>query len=166
MTVVIFFACGSTGKILAAKGITLKPVKLPVEHGKLVVAETSEGEIKVDIDKQIHTTTLTVAAKKNPDPMLAKLNIRIPVGVRLFQVVPPTKGFDNEFFHETGHGYNTLAYHLVPGADKGQTVQEVILLTSHVPPRLDPATLTAQDFDKDFKKLTADELKKRLTQDE
>jgi len=163
----IKFVCGGGGKILAAKGISLKPVNLPSETGKLVIAEAKQGEIRVKIDLKAHTTTLTVAKKRKPNPKLAKLAIRIPIGVRLFKIDPGFKGFQ-AFFHETGDGYNTLPYHLLPGQDmqttNPQTVQEVILITSHVPPRRDPAILHDTDFDEFVELKSLEEFKTRLAQ--
>jgi hypothetical protein len=166
------FKCGAAGNILAAQGISLKPVNLPLENGKLIIAELDEGsspgEISVDICLDSHTTTLTIAKKKNPNPLLAKLAIRIPIGVRFFPVEPKQDGFQL-FFHETGDGYNTLPYYLGPGEDtpNGQTVQELILITSHVPPRRDPATLRKRDFASfpNFAKLELSDFKTRLHED-
>lgn len=161
----ILFDCGPVGNIVAAPGIHFRPVALPVEIGSLVVAEATGGNIEVNIDLDNHVTFLALKKTDHPDPKRAKVAIRAPIGVRIFQLTRAREGAAEELYHETGPGYNTLPKHIPPDKDKdhGQTVQEVVLITGHVPPRRDPSQLQAGDFAK-FTELTPEEVAARLKQ--
>lgn len=159
----ILFDCGPVGHVLAADGITFRPVNLPVEIGSLVIAEAAQGEITVDkVDLDNHIVTLGVKKTDHPNPKLAKLAIRAPIGVRIFKVIT---GGTAGLYHETGPGYNTLPKYIGPDEDAahGQTVQELVLITGHVPPRRDPAKLRADDFGQ-LTELRQDEVNARQKQ--
>jgi hypothetical protein len=68
------------------------------------------------------------------------------------------------FLAETGDGYNIVPMRLPRGKD-GAAVQELILATSHVPPRMTAAKIKSVGIDRAFKKLTFKELVTRFDQD-
>jgi hypothetical protein len=155
------FDCGTDGFIVAAKGIKFQKVPLAHHPGKLVIASHNNQNIGVKIEVKKHLTTLTTKSGTGLDQ---KLLLRLPIGVRLFEIPLIPLGFSRAFFYQTGDGYNTLPYHLPAGEDSGggQTVQELILITSHVPPRLDPGRVKGTD---DITMLTEDELNALLKPD-
>lgn len=137
---VILFDCGTSGNILVSKGIELKRLKLPVVQGKIIRAKTQAGKIQIT---QIgtgadHITILGTTPDKAPDEM----HIRVPIGVRFYQVAVPkdrqAQGITSAYFFQTNDGYNILPHYIPMGKDPGQKVQELVLICSHVPPRSGP----------------------------
>lgn len=139
----ILFVCGDTGTLVAAEGIEFRRLKLPPEQGKIIKVSSTAGfiEVKQLGDTASHKTELVLTKDKGPDEM----HIRIPIGVRFFKITisPDDKkaGYDTAFFFQAGDGYNILPHHLPirpMNADPDQSVQELVLITSHVPPRRGP----------------------------
>jgi hypothetical protein len=134
---IAFFKCAMSGFITAVAGIGFE--RVPVQHqpGKLFIVSHAAKEIDVNIDLTRHVTTLDTKAGPGPDQ---KMLLRIPIGVKFFEVPLATPGMARTFFFQSSDGYNTMPLHLARGDDTagGQTVQELILVTSHVPPRIDP----------------------------
>jgi hypothetical protein len=140
----ILFDCGVGGGILAARGINFSRLKLPdVNQGKIIKASTKSGAIVIDhLGADAKHTTLIGLDKtiKTPD----ELHIRVPIGVCFFETDTPRggpAGYARAFFFQTSDGYNIIPHFLPlrlssdPQYDAQQMVQELILITSHVPPR-------------------------------
>jgi hypothetical protein len=155
--------CGSTGHVVAAKGITLYSVNVPPESGKLIVA-VADSDIQVWIDLPTHTTTMKASGMGTENK---QLHIRVPVGVRIFLVEQPADQ-GATFVSETSDGYNIVPLYLPKGSEVGQCVQELVLATTHVPPRLTPAEIAkigTQPAMKVFKTLDPQSMALRLEQD-
>jgi hypothetical protein len=139
LNVHIAFDCGVNGRLFAAKGINLSRLKLPMQQGKIIKVSTTAGFIVVQhIGADVQHTTLLGIDKKHKGP--DELHIRVPVGVNFFEIdVPPIAkaNYDRAFFFQTGDGYNIIPHFLPikPQTDPQQTIKELILITSHVPPR-------------------------------
>jgi hypothetical protein len=156
--------------ITSATGITFERVQLGNEPGKpshepgkvLIVSHPSK-EIDVNIDPKKPVTKLTTKVKAGPDQ---KMLLRIPNGVLFFEICPLPAGLPADmeriFFFQTSDGYTAVPFHLKRGEDTDQTVQELILVTTHVPPRLDPNGVTGN---KVIPKLTMQEIQVLLKPD-
>lgn len=135
----ILFKTAVNGFLIADASINFNRAPQQQQPGKAIIVSHDRNEIAVKIDLDNHTTTLTTKQSSGPDQ---KLLLRIPIGVQFWEVenVKQARGF---FFH-TGDGHCIFPIHLKRGEDVvgGQTVQELILATSHVPPRIDPSKTT------------------------
>lgn len=139
----ICFVCGPTGLILSANGIDLKLLNIDVNQGKIAKASTSAGSIHVSHlgDDGKHTTLLDVDMDSDEGD---ELHIRVPIGVSFFEITLAENlpsGYTRAFFFQTEDGYNTIPKFLPlraandPKYDPQQLVKEIVLITSHVPPR-------------------------------
>jgi hypothetical protein len=149
------FDCGSGGMAAVRPGIKFKvpPAGSPSE-GRLMLATADSGGIQVHIDLKNHVFSLEPVKESTEKQIL----IRIPVGIRVF-TAPADSG--TVFYYETSEGYNILP-HLIPFDPKspqpGQTMQEVVLVVSVVPPR-DASQATTDKLT--FPRLTKAELNAR-----
>ena len=132
------FVCGQVGQICAVKGINLTRLKsVPTEHGKIIRAKTTAGNIVPVIGKTPeHITTLNLKEGAGSD----ELHIRIPIGLKFFKLkeVPAetrNAGYDSAFHYHVNDGYNVCALLYDKGSETGQNVTEIVLAVSHVPPR-------------------------------
>ena len=155
----LMFVCGGGGTIFAHKNLKFVQLHIPQEQGKLIQVSSVKGsiDVKPGIDAA-HTTLIGLTNGRNPD----ELHIRIPIGVRFYRISPPSvptvQGYEQEFYFYAGNGYDIYPLLLLRGSDPPkQKVQELILITSHVPPRRDP--LTAQDKTLGIVPLNPDQLK-------
>jgi hypothetical protein len=149
------FECGPGNTAAVGPGIKFKvpPAGSPYE-GRLMLAKADSGGIKVHIDLKNHVFSL------QPDKESAEkqLLIRIPVGIRVFSI-PSDNGM--AFYYETSEGYDILPHHIPfhpKSHEPGQTMQEVVLVVSVVPPR-DASQATSDKLT--FPRLTNAELNAR-----
>jgi len=139
----IFFDCGISGNILAVDGLEFSRLKPPLPTGKIIKVSSESGAIVVEhigADAK-HTTLLGLdKTRKGPD----ELHIRVPIGVHFFQIDMPANapaGYVQAFFFHTNRGYNIIPHYLpltTPKIDDQQQVNELILITSPIPPRSGP----------------------------
>lgn len=152
---ILAFDCGPGNMAAVGPGIKFKvpPAGSPFE-GRLLLATSGSDGIKVEINIKNHIFSL----QQVKGGMEKQVLIRIPVGIRVF-TVPADSGM--AFYYETSEGYDILP-HLIPFDPKnpqpGQTMQEVVLVVSVVPPR-DASQATTDKLT--FPRLTKAELNAR-----
>ena len=131
----VMFECGVGGALVFPQSIEFKaPPPDSPDAGRLVLATTKTGSIKAKIDLKSHLVSLQIVKTGDERELL----FRIPIGVRIFSV-RAVGGFF--LYYETMDGYNVLPLYIPKGSDSGQTMQEIVLVVSPVPPR-DPAQAT------------------------
>jgi hypothetical protein len=146
--------CGAGGGLVFPQNIEFKapPPRSP-NAGRLVLATAKTGSILVDIKLKEHRVFLNIVKGGDERDLL----IRIPIGVRIFEV-RAVGGFF--LYYETMDGYNVIPLYIANGTDSGQTMQELVLAVSPVPPR-DPMQATERLT---FPHLTVHELNIRRLQ--
>lgn len=139
----VFFGCGIGGTItvttLANIDFTVPPSGSPFQ-GRLLLAtaHNANTSVRVQVDEASHVVTFTTVPGGSD-----KVLVRIPIGVQLFEMTGvPQK----TFYYECGSDHNILPHRIDYDPTKpepGQTMVEVVLIVSPVPPR-DATRATAQ----------------------
>src|ERR1017187_7223756 len=124
----MMFDCGEDGLILAEKGLKFAQLQLPAPQGKLIQVSSTAGNInvtKVGFDAA-HRTHIRLTKANKAD----ELHIRIPIGVRFYEVDVPSDlsaaDFQQAFFFYAGDGYNVYPLFLPLGVDSNQLVKELV----------------------------------------
>jgi hypothetical protein len=137
----IRLVCGDTGYVYAADSISFSRYKnLAPASGQIIVVSSSAGPIvvkKLGLDES-HETELIVG-KGAPDQM----HIRIPAGVSFGKYAGSKPGYSSAFCYKTeAPQHNVLPLHFPAGQETGQSVQELVVVDTRVPPRasvIDPS---------------------------
>lgn len=131
----ILFSCGEGGRILVKGDIAFSiPPTNSTNAGRLVLGSVKKGFIKAEPDPKNHRVCLSVVSAACEKAESNQLLIRIPPGINTFQVISG----DHKFlflYYETGDGSNILPYLFPLGSDPNQTMPELVLIVSPVPPR-------------------------------